>query len=87
MPELPLLPELPLEPEEPDEPELPDVPSKPLSPVLAKVATISSLTANGLESLLSTGETVIVKNPLYSEIELIVNKINLLVSALFVNFK
>ena len=51
----------PEDPEDPEDPEVPLVPDSPLSPVHAKVVTNSSLTAKGLEALLSTGETVTAK--------------------------
>jgi len=75
VPLVPEEPEVPAEPLEPLLPEVPELPLSPLSPVLAKVKIQSSPSENGLLEDESTGDTIILKNPLSSEIELIVNNI------------
>jgi hypothetical protein len=86
VPVVPLVPLMPLVPDEPLVPSVPLVPLvpldplSPLSPVLANVKIQSSPSTNGLETELSTGETVILKYPEASSVALIVNRIKTAVS-------
>jgi hypothetical protein len=80
------VPLVPAVPDVPAVPAVPDVPESPLSPVRAKVTIQSSPFTNGLAVDESIVVTVILKNPVSSIRELIVQRIKTLVSKILLIF-